>query len=421
MRIVQINQQDIGGGGFIVPFRLHQAFRRLGHESYLVVISKLSSDPYVVSLIRPNLMAKVLWRVFDVCNSFELMRYRRKPCYGWVNHNVLTWAPAIINRLKPDVIDLNFFNCMLGSSQVAKLKVPLFWTFHDMSPFTGGCHCTPTCIRYRDGCGKCPELGSDVENDISRREHQKRRRIWSNKIIGIAQSRWLEKEAKSSSLCQDQQLEMIHNGVPLDVFSPSLRDSARRQFGFINNKFYVLAGSAANANPLKGMKFVKEAAKILGAQYAKKVVFVTFGATPSDIQGVELLHMGYLNTDAALADLYAACDVYVLPTLLDSLPTTLIESIACGTPAITFDIGGCVDIIENGVNGFVVRDHTGLAIATHIEQFIRMPSHAVEDFRRSARRVAEEKFDIMDMAERYLEIYRSVPRSKEASKNGKTR
>lgn len=410
MRIVQINQQDVGGGGFVVPFRLHQAFRRLGHESYLVVISKLSDDPWVVPLIRPNFLSKVLWRVLDVFNSIELRRYRRKASYGWVNHNVATWAPRLIKRLEPDVVNLNFFNCMLSSSQVARLKVPLFWTFHDMSPFTGGCHCTPICTRYRNECGECPELDSDLENDISSRGYKQRRQIWSNDIVGIVQSRWLENEARSSSLCRDQQLRMIHNGVPLDVFRPSLRDAARERLGFANENFYVLAGSAANVNPLKGMQFVREAAKVLGSRYKQKVVFVTFGGSSSDFQGVETLHMGYLNSDVALAELYAACDVYVLPTLLDSLPTTLIESIACGTPAITFDIGGCVDIIEDGVNGLVLQEHTGLAIATAIERFLLMSSIEITAYRKRARSVSEEKFDIMEMAERYLEIYRSAVR-----------
>ncbi|MDD2456439.1 MAG: glycosyltransferase [Kiritimatiellae bacterium] len=405
MKIVQVNQQDIGGGGFIAAFRLHRAFRDIGHESRLVVISKLTDDPDVIPLVRPNFLAKAIWRALDNANSSMVRRYRGKPCYGWVAHDVPTWAPYVINRLTPDAINLNFFNCMLSARQVASLKAPCFWSFHDMHPFTGGCHYTRICDRYLDKCGSCPELASDDTEDISNRGHTQRKQIWNSGIVGVTQSVWLTELARSSTLCQNRRIERIPMGVPLDIFHPSRRHAARHKFRFQDEKFYVLAGASSNANALKGIGFVEEAADLLAAQFSDRLVFVTFGSHPSKIQNVEVLHLGYLKTDAELADIYSACDLYVLPTLLDNLPQMLMESIACGTPAITFDIGGCPDIIADGVNGTVVREHSVDAVATSIERFATMPQDQIVAFRDRSRSVAAEKFDILDCARKYIELF----------------
>lgn len=408
MRIVQVSQQDNDSGGFKAAYRLHRALIQAGHDSRMLVISKLTHDPMVSAAIRPNLLAKVLWRLLGLANEFELRRYPKHPRCGWTASRYSIGTPRAIHRLKPDVIQLHLFDCLLTYPEVAQLPAPVFWTFHDMGVITGGCHCTPDCLRYREKCGCCPELGSTEEDDPSRRGWPRKHEAWRHpNLTGIAPSHWLAGEARASPMCAGHPIVRIPNGVPLDVFVPSRRQQARDRLGFKDEVFYLLAGSSALSNTLKGFGFVADAAQQLVAEHQGQMELVTFGRGQPRIAGIPVRHQGYLTNDDQLAALYAACDAYVLPTQVDNLPNMLIESIACGTPCIAFNVGGCPDIVRDGITGFVAPERTSRALARSIDCIIRMPPNRREVLRRHCRAVAEAEYGLETMARAYLHIYES--------------
>lgn len=406
MRVVQISQQDDDSGGFKAAFRLHRALIQAGHDSRLLVLSKLTDDPGVSAVIRPNLLAKVLWRLLGTINNCGLKRYPLQPRCGWTASDYAIGTVRKIRRLNPDVIQLHLFDCLLTYREVGHLPAPVFWTFHDMGAITGGCHCTPDCLRYRVGCGRCPELGLTQADDLSKRGWQRKHEAWRHPdLTGIAPSRWLAREAAASPMCAGHPIVRIPNGVPLDVFHPNLRQQARDHLGFKDEVFYLLAGSSALDNTLKGFSFVVEAAQQLAAKYPDRFELITFGRGRPSITGVPVRHQGYLKTDAQLAALYAACDAYALPTQVDNLPNMLIESIACGTPCVTFDVGGCPDVVRDGITGFVAPERTSQALAASVDTIIRMTSSQREGLRHQCRAVAEAEYGLETMARAYLDCY----------------
>ncbi len=107
-----------------------------------------------------------------------------------------------------------------------------------------------------------------------------------------------------------------------------------------------------------------------------------------------------------MANLYAACDLYVLPSLVDNLPNMLIESIACGTPCLSFNVGGCPDIVRDGVTGYLVHERTATALAATASSLIQQSPADRLPLRTSCRTVAEAEYSDAGMAEKHIELYR---------------
>ena len=316
--------------------------------------------------------------------------------------------PAVLKRLDPDVVLLNFFNCLMAPRQVRGIKRPLFWTMHDFSPFTGGCHLAEGCVRYREGCGKCPAIGSTDENDITTRGFAQREEIWSSGITGVAVGTAQAVCAKSSLACNESHIETIPNGVPLDVFQPERRVAARRRLGFDEDKNYIMVGTSANQSPLKGGVFAEGAARRISERFGERVEFAAIGNPPLRIEGASVRHLGVIREEHEMADLYSACDLVLFPSLIEMCPLTVLESMGCGTPVVSFKNGGSEDIITDRVDGRLIEAGDSEALVRAAEDFISMSPENKNIIRKAARHTVEARFDIVDCARTYLRLFQQT-------------
>jgi len=402
VKIIHINQQDSQFGAYIAARRLHDEMHRQGHDSQLWVLSKTTAAPSVKALFGPNPVGKIVWRLADMWNNRGLKKYPKKPVYGWAASKLSFDLARRINRAKPDLVVLHEANCMLAHAEIARINAPVLVVFHDLHPFTGDCHYPLECGGFAAACGKCPQLGSDDKNDISHGGWRLKKAAWAHpRIAGVAPSRWMRDCAAASSVCHGKKIHHIPNGIPLDVFNPSLREKARAEMGFSDDCFYILAGAASLSDTRKGFHITTDAVKILAA-VNPKIKLATFGAMPPKIPGVEFMYMGFIRDEAKMAALFSACDVFVHPTAADSFGLTLAESIACGTPCVTVPVGGCVDIVRDGVTGFVARDRSPEAVAEACGKVIDLPRTDYQQLRASCRAVAEAEYGLELMAKRYL-------------------
>ena len=403
MKIIHINQHDSQFGAYITPRRLHGELRRQGHDSQLWLLSKTIPDPSSKALFGPNPVGKIFWRLADVWNNRGLRNHPKKPLYGWSASTFSLGVARRVNRAKPDLVILHVTNNVLSHPEIAHIEAPVLWLFHDMYPFTGDCHHSFGCGRFKEKCGQCPQLGSSDANDVSHAGWCLKNAAWSHpRMTGVAPSRWIYDCAAASSACRGKKIKHIPSGIPLDVFTPSLREKARVEMGFSNDFFYLLAGAYSFANKLKGFDIVVDAARMLIAK-GFKIKLVTFGNSPHTLPGLDTVNMGFVHDEKKMAALFAACDAYVHPTAADNFPTVLVESIACGTPCVTVPVGGCVDIVRDGVTGFVARDRSPESVADACGKLLALPQNEAASLRASCRAVAEAEYGLELMARRYVE------------------
>ncbi|WDN89043.1 hypothetical protein BuS5_02011 [Desulfosarcina sp. BuS5] len=128
---------------------------------------------------------------------------------------------------------------------------------------------------------------------------------------------------------------------------------------------------------------------------------------PTDF-GLPVHYLGCLHDDIGIALLYAAADVMVAPSRQDNLPNTVIESLACGTPVIAFDICGMPDMIDHKLNGYLAKPFNTSALASGIN-WVLSDNSRHKDLCIKAGEKAVACFDIKKVARRYAELYRDVP------------
>ena len=252
-----------------------------------------------------------------------------------------------IEEFKPDVIHLHnihgyyvnieiLFNYLKQHPEIKKI-----WTLHDCWSFTGHCayYTYAKCDKWQICCnGNCPnkkEYPQTVFSNI-KSNFNKKKEIFSNveNMILVTPSKWLKDEVGKSYL-KDYPIEVINNGVDINVFKPTL-SHIKQQYGIENKK--VILGVASVWDKRKGLDTFIELSKELDDQYQ----IVLIGLNKKQIEQLHNNIIGISRTENVqeLVKWYSAADVYFNPTLEDNYPTTNLEAIACGTPVVTFNTGG---------------------------------------------------------------------------------
>ena len=103
-----------------------------------------------------------------------------------------------------------------------------------------------------------------------------------------------------------------------------------------------------------------------------------------------------------MAIVYNAADVFIIPSIEDNLPNTVIESLSCGIPVIGFPIGGIMDMIKTGVNGIICKDVSPESLAEAINRF----ENSCYDFSSSQiREIAKKRYDHRIQASQFIDLY----------------
>lgn len=409
MRVVHVTSFTTGGAGR-AALRLHQSLIELGVDSHVFAFDRHSR--LVPPLHGPSgLLGRFVARYMMNIDKLPNKLYRCKNM-SWSNN----WAPNITLRdvigLKPEVVHLHAVGAgVLPIKDLPRLRTPLVWTLHDMMAFTGGCHYSGDCLRYRDRCGSCPGLGSNSESDLSHRNWERKRISWKDlKMTLVCPSNWIASQSCQSSLMANTETVVIHNGIDLECFSPREGNSARVALDLPRDKFLIAFGAASLSDTRKGLQLLHQALEIfaarVGREHCELVVFGS-GAWRGPNFSIPMRNFGPISDDHKLALIYAASDVFCAPSREENLATTAIEALASGTPVVSFRIGGFVDIVDHLKCGFLANPFEVEDLAEGLH-YVYSNGSGGRDLRAAARTRAERLFDGKTIAARHLELYRRL-------------
>ena len=234
--------------------------------------------------------------------------------------------------------------------------VPLVWRLSDMNPFTGGCHYRGDCGRFEGACGRCPMLQSERERDLSRaiwtRKKSALEHLSSDRLHIVALNQWMAGQVKRSSLLGRFDCSVIPNGVDLKEFKPIPPAAAREALGIPNGRRVLAFVADSVSNVRKGFGLLLKA---LDSLKARQNLFLLVVGQPEDLPRLNLpsLILGHIQAVPFLRQIYSAADLFVISSLEDNQPNTVLEAMACGTPVVGFKAGGISEMVEAGSTGLL--------------------------------------------------------------------
>lgn len=318
--------------------------------------------------------------------------------------------------LRADIIHLHWVTSMIDLEHFLNLvppTTPIVWSLHDMNLMTGGCHYSGPCVKFRTGCGSCPELSSTSPTDLAFQNFERKKQIFDrlprDRMTIVCPSRWMESEVASSLLLRRFNCHRIPYGIDTEQFRPDDQQVFRQANRIKSDSPVVLFVSGKLDNFRKGFDLLLEA--FLREKLSGNVVLVAVGSKTGHLQeklhGVRVIEMGLVTDPVVMAQIYSAADVFVIPSRQDNLPNTVLEAMACGTAVLGFDVGGIPDMVQDGRTGRIVSPQSPEAISEAIRSLVSKPSNCrrMGEF---ARQFIVEEFSLQQQASQSLRLYRSI-------------
>ena len=412
MKILHLNTFDIEGGAARAAWRLHLGLQELGTDSRMLVQTKTSGDETVYE--RDTELARRLGKIRPLLEILPTLPYRGRPPTHWATEWMPTRIIKQIENIQPDIIHLHWVcRGFMSIPDIGRLKFPIVWTLHDSWAFTGGCHVPGSCTLYKKQCGMCPQLGSTQVEDLSRWIWEQKNKHWAHTPFTIVTpSHWLADCALKSSLLGRCRTEVIPNGIDTIIYQPIPKQEARASLALPQDRKLVLI-SAMNAtlDINKGFRYLESGLQQLAASgWKDKLELLVVGQNAPSVQvntGVPVRFLGVLKNETAMRQVYSAADVTVLSSVQENLPNSIMESMACGTPVVAFDIGGIPQLIDHQINGYLATPFEANDLAAGIRSIISDDTHHM-NLSEMARKKIVTTFDAKIITQQYQALYEEV-------------
>lgn len=298
--------------------------------------------------------------------------------------------------------------------KIVKSGKPVVWTMHDLWPATGICHYARNCSAFRTGCHNCPLLpGGGSANDLARRVWERKKRIYhTSNIHFVTCSRWLETQARQSSLLTGQRITSIPNTIDTHVFCPADKHEARLRAHLPEKGRIVLLVAQKLTNERKGTAYFIEAMNNLVEQMPQmkeNTAVAILGSHAEEIAcqlSLPSFPLGYVSDERQIADIYNAADLYVLPSLEDNLPNTIMEAMACGVPCVGFRVGGIPEMIDHHGTGYVANFKDTRDLAEGIRW--TLDDADGEALKKACLKKVAHNYSQQSVAMRYIEVYNEL-------------
>lgn len=422
MRVSIVNTDDRGGAAN-AAIRLHRGLRSLDVNSTLIIYRGNPANDSTIRQARKPLTTSVTQAAMRLllARSTGLDKSSRSraidACELFSDCRSGNGAALKLHPEQTDILNLHWVARFVDLPQLLPQfagRIPIVWTLHDMQPLTGGCHYTAGCESFTGKCHSCPQLINRGVEDASAEVFEARlsalRHLRNNDLHIVSPSKWLLNEAARSTALSRFSMTCIPYGLDTTVFRPINKLDARKSLKLPLDNRLLLFVSASVQNHRKGLDLlVASLAKVKTQHPDLRLVAVgqKEEATDASLHRLGVITLGSIKDERLLAAAYSAADLFVIPSRQDNLPNTMLESIACGTPVVGFDVGGIPDVVRPNQTGWLARQLTRDSLAATISEALQaMLDRGLEaKYRANCRAVAETEYKLAKQAERYRSLF----------------
>lgn len=426
MNILHINTVSSVGGAGRAMYRLHLELKRQGHTSHILAGTSTTkeADIFVIDeIIRSRY--SFLGRVIDSLGRLAYMQlgipYTRYRSTKHILETELFQQAQVVHfhNLHGDFFNYHLLPAFSGRKSIV-------WTLHDMWALTGHCAYAYDCQRWKSECHHCPLLkGSKrrlvepppTKRDRTRHIFRAKIRLYQKSELHIVTpSQWLYGLVKESILAEAASIEFIPNGIDLNVFRPLDQNLARQALEIPLDARTILFVTQRNLDGRKGFRHLVNA--LISMADKESVVLLTVGSKETIgiyLDGFRRRYLGHLSDERLMSLAYNAADVFVFPTQADNQPLMVIEALACGTPTVSFDVGGVPEAVRHNTSGYLATYADATDLARGINNLLddkdlrnRMGRHG--------RGIAEAEYSVELQARRYAALYKRALESRSMAK-----
>ncbi|MDU5110363.1 MAG: glycosyltransferase [Clostridium sp.] len=397
MKILQVNTRYIGGGGAAaIANLLHNSINKNKGMSSRFLYGRGQSDD-----------------IDSIKIGYEVESYLSAGAMRVIGKELNRGLSDEVKREidDADIIHLHnihgyYINYESLIDYIVKKNKRVIWTLHDTWAFTGRCAFTFGCEKWKCGCGDCNNLNiyPSTKRDISDKLWIKKNNIFNklNKDITtiVTPSEWL-KELLEESYLKNFKIDVINNGVEKSKFVNVDKSELREELGIPIDKKVVLFVAADPNDERKGIKYIVQ----MFNKFNDDVIFVSMGKK-INIEHNRLMQLGYKTNRDEIYKVYRSSDVFVIPSLDDNFPTTVLEAFANGVPVVGFDSGGIKEQVINGVNGYVVNKNNSNDLYEKIR--IVFNNSENKNISNNSLNRFKELYSLENFKNRYFDLYYSL-------------
>jgi glycosyltransferase involved in cell wall biosynthesis len=404
-KIAHISLDDFSGAGK-AALRICQSQRNSGLDAILYVLNKKTEYPFV-KLLHKSKFRTFFYKIFERL-FLKIFLINKQSQFSLGKISILSSLRLFKNY---DIINLHWINSGLLSNYSIRFlirnKKHVFWTIHDMWPFTGGCHYSSSCKGFESNCNNCPLIFKHATFLPMNNLISKQKSLFKN-IVTISPSNWMHLNVSTSSLFKNSKNYIIHNPVDHDIFN------LQKDHKIKLDHFNILFGSYNySTDSRKGFNYFFQAIKFIKTnnfELFSKIIIHLFGSKDSISEltslGIKVVNHGKIEKDEILADLYNLADVFVAPSVEENLANTVNESIACGTPVVAFNVGGMPDLIDHRINGYLAIPYQFKDLCYGIEWVYNNYSNI--NFQVNCEIKSQKSFTRNKISNDYLKVYNEI-------------
>ncbi|TVZ25581.1 glycosyltransferase involved in cell wall biosynthesis [Gillisia sp. Hel_I_86] len=420
MKILIVNTYDKGGAANSC-IRLYKGLIKNGVKTSLLLQKKTKNlpsaeiaKPLQLKITKLQKAKKGLKKVLKELNLYSNPPLKETP-FVWKRASKLEMFSYPASNFdimqtsaykEADIVNLHWVANFLDYKSFFKNnKKPVVWTLHDMNPFSGGEH-------YTELFSGLDEEGYPIKRLITGFEKQEFEKVvqikknaleYFKNLTIVAPSHWLANEARNSEVFKGMDVQCIPYGLDPQIFAPRDKAFSRKLLNIPQDKVMILFVADSTSIPRKGFEFLKRAIKQIKME---NLILCAIGSKNAELESDnDIIELGSIKDERLMSVAYSAADIFVIPSIMDNLPNTVLESLMCGTPVIGFPVGGIPDMIEPGKNGLLTKEISANALVETLTEFLNDP----EKFdSKKIRKEALAKYDHKIQAERYHKLFKNI-------------
>jgi glycosyltransferase involved in cell wall biosynthesis len=420
MKVVFINTDDYLGGAAIACKRIAKSLgENFDIDVKILVKEKKFNDNFVVPH-KDTVFFK--WKSFlDFAFErayFTLFEKSKEVRFAFSPGNFGTDISKHPLIQEADIIHLHFVNfgflSVVDIQKLIETGKPIVWTMHDMWLFTGGCHHSGFDESYMTGCGNCEQyLKNPSGNDLSKKVYDRKMEAFKNlgKAVFVGCSQWLANRAKNSLLLKNRNVTSIPNPIDTQLFRPLEKEACRRELGLDTGKQYILFVAMKASVLWKGWTYLQQALEIL--IFENKVdngtEILILGESDPEVMSLipfKTHLLGRINDTGKISKIYNAADVFVIPSIMENLPNTIMEAMSVGLPCVGFEIGGIPEMIKHKETGYLAEYKSAEDFARGITWVLNESDR--EKLSENSRKKAEQQYAEKTVAGKYFRVYQQL-------------